>query len=75
MLVRTHAGGILTAPDDRMGVNSMILCTDEGVPVAVAVDIEGRVWLHTANEPQFKDLMVTLGFSEHSLPKVTEVKI
>ena len=60
-------------PDDRNDVDSIVVCTKEGSPILVAVDIDGRVWVHTANEPQFAEMMETLGFNKRDLPKVTTV--
>ena len=62
-------------PVDYKGVDSVVMCTDEGSPIMAAVNLDGRVWMHTANEPQFKELMETLGFDKRALPEVSEIKV
>jgi len=74
MIVRLQSGGIANPPVDHKGVDSIVVCTDEGSPIMAAVNFEGRVWMHTINEPQFADLMTMLGFDKRSLPTVETVK-
>lgn len=74
MIVRLQSGGILNPPVDSKGVDSIVVCTDEGTPVMAAVNLEGRIWMHTVNEPQFAELMGTLGFDKRSLPEVSVIK-
>ena len=74
MIVRLQSGGILHPPTDYKGVDSIVVCTDEGLPIAAAVNLDGRVWMHTANEAQFTELMETLGFDKRALPEVDVIK-
>lgn len=75
MIVRLQSGGITKPAEDRSGIDSIVVCTDEGSPIMAAVNLEGRVWMHTANEPQFAELMETLGFNKRDLPEVKVVAI
>jgi len=74
MIVRTQSGGILKPPEDRK-VDSVIICLDNGTPIAVAVDIDGRAWLYTANEKEFASTMEVLGFNKRDLPSIQTVNI
>lgn len=74
MIVRIQSGGILKAPEDRQA-DSVVVCLNDGTPIAAGVDIDGRVWMYTASDPQFESTMETLGFNKRDLPKLETVKV
>jgi len=72
MKVRLQAGGILKAPDIRMGVDSFVLYTEEGMPIAAGVEMGGKVLVTTAGEPDFHSTLLSLGFDRAELPAELE---
>ena len=74
MLVRIQSGGITRAPEDRQA-DSVVVCLDDGKPIVVAVNIDSRVWVYTASDPQFAEAVETLGFNKRDLPPVETVKV
>ena len=74
MIIRTQSGGILKPPVECKA-DSLVVCLDDGTPIAVALDIDKRVWMYTSSDPQFEATMETLGFNKRDLPKVEVVKV
>ena len=74
MLVRTQAGGILNPPEDRK-VDSVVVCLNDGTPIAVALDIDNRAWVYTAADKDFAATMEVLGFNKRDLPSIQTVKV
>jgi len=75
MKVRIQSGGITSPPEERTEVDSLVVMTDEGDPVLVGLNLEGRVWLKTADDPGFAEAMESLGFNKRNLPLVDVVKV
>ena len=76
MKVRLQLGGIMQPPDIRVGVDSFVLYTEEGMPIAAAVEMDGKVLVTTAGEPDFHRTLLSLGFDKAKLPpELEEVKI
>lgn len=75
MRVRLQSGGIMHPPEDKAGVDSTVIYTDDGSPIAVAVSIEGAVWVKTVSDPSFTSVMESLGFSKRDVPAVNTLKV
>ena len=65
----------MSQPEERAGVDSVVISTNDGTPIAVAMHLEDAVWVKTVNDPEFPELMETLGFNKRDLPKLETLKI
>lgn len=72
MKVRVQSGGILKAPVATDAADSVVVYTNEGDPVMIALDMEGKVWIKTLGDPDFASTWELLGFSRNTLPAVTQ---
>ena len=64
----------MNPPEIRAGLDSVIIKTDEGSPIVIAMGIEGAVWVKTVSEPGFADMLVQLGFDKRLVPHVTSLE-
>jgi hypothetical protein len=55
-----------------MGIDSFVLYTEEGLPIAAAVEMDGKVLVTTAGEPDFNRTLIALGFDKSKLPQEPE---
>jgi hypothetical protein len=65
----------MTPPEERAGIDSVVITTDEGDPVVVAINIEGMVCVATLNDSNFAEYMKQLGYDPAKLPKASVVKV
>ena len=70
MKIKIQSGGIMNPPQELADIDSLIVTTDEGGPIAAALNIDNAVWIRTASEDGFEEIMYELGFSKDDLPKV-----
>ena len=65
----------MTPPEELAGVDSVVISTDDGKPIAVALMLEGAIWIKTVDDPQFHELMEMLGFNKRDLPEVDVLNV
>ena len=56
-------------------IDSVVITTDEGDPIAVATSVERAVCVATANDDNFEDYMKVLGYDKRDLPKVEIIQV
>ena len=74
MKIRTQSGGIMNPPQEVADIDSLVVTTDDDVPIAVALNIDNAVWIRTADETGFDEMMYELGFTKADIPKVRTVR-
>ena len=57
-----------------MEASALVVCLDNGTPVAVVADMAGNVALRTARDKGFEHTLKTLGFGLDA-PEIKEVEI
>ena len=70
MQVRIQQGGILAAPSTVSDVDGVVICTDSGVPVTVAKDMEGKAFVCKAGDKNFGLMLEALGYRKDEVPEV-----
>ena len=58
----------------ELDASALVICLDNGTPVAVSADVGGNVALRTARDKSFDHTLKTLGFGI-AAPRVKEVEI
>lgn len=64
----------MNPPQEVADIDSLVVMTDEGIPIAAALNIDNAVWIRTATEAGFDEVMAELGFSKASLPKIHTIQ-
>lgn len=76
MIVQVQPGkSILERPLVQQSAASVVVYTDDGLPVAVCSDFQGRVIVSTAADPDFGKDLIRLGFSPNRVPEVVKQKV
>ena len=70
MRIRIQRGGILQAPTDIEGVDGVVICTDAGVPVTVAKDMEGKAYVSKAGDKGYALMLESLGYRRDEVPEL-----
>jgi len=73
MKIRTQSGGIMNPPQEVADIDSLVVMTDDGKAIAVALNIDNAVWVRTANETGFDEMLYELGFSKEDIPTLKTV--
>jgi hypothetical protein len=63
MKVILQSKGIMNPPQE-LEADSVVVTTDSGMPVAIALGIDGNVWVSNANDEQFPELLSKLGMDK-----------
>lgn len=74
MKIRIQAGGIMNPSQEVSDIDSLVIMTDDGTPIAAALNLDSAVWIRTANEKGFDAVMEELGFSKDTVPKVHTIR-
>ena len=69
MRIRVQKGGIGVPPQETDDADSVVIYTDDGKPICVAIGLEGNVWVKTVADPQFAAILEDLGFSKRQIPQ------
>ena len=73
MRIRLQRGGIQSAPEDIDSVDSVVIATEQGSPICVALSMDGgNIWVKTAADPQFSAILEGIGFNKRSIPSTVE---
>ena len=70
MRVRIQKGGIMQEPIMVDEADGVVVCTDEGTPVAVAKDMEGKAFVSVAGDKTFALMLQSLGYRKDEVPEV-----
>lgn len=73
MKLRVRRGGIMNPPSEIEDIDSVVVFTPNGHPVAAAVSIEGKVMVSTAKDPDFVDIMMHLGVKPAEMTNFRDV--
>ena len=68
MLVRVQGGD--SHEPVVQGIKSLMVCTDDGTPIGVYMDIHGKIVIKHAKEPGFDTFLAELGFPAKVATKV-----
>ena len=74
MRVSVQTGGIINPPKQLENADSVLISTDEGDPIVVALSMEGNIWVKTVEDPDFAGILETIGFDKR-IPVVEDVKV
>ena len=74
MRVSVQTGGIINPPKQLESADSVLISTDEGDPIVVALSMEGNIWVKTVEDPDFAGILETIGFDKR-IPVVEDVKV
>lgn len=75
MRVTIQKGGILSGLKVEDGVDMVLIESDEGAPLALAVKREDRVWMSTVDEARFAEALQALGLGKRLTAKVDTVNL
>jgi hypothetical protein len=67
-------GTVLNPPEMHCEVDEAIIYAD-GVPVMYVLEMEGKVFIKSVNDPDFNDMLEMAGIDTQSLPDSEVIKI
>ena len=72
--MRLVAHGKRLGETQELEASAVVACLDDGQPVAVLADIEGKIALRTAKDKSFEHTLQLLGFNLRT-PKLQEILV
>ena len=64
MIVDYHSGNLSSPRVTQDGTNYVVVSTAEGMPVVVVINYYGRIYISTAEDKDFADIVRSLGLSD-----------